>query len=63
MTRTKRLSNRWMGRVAFSWNAFKQHYDDGVIPVNGGDGTQGVNRRPRARPLTRATRRRPTSTR
>ncbi len=37
---TKRLSNKWMSRVAFSWNAFKQHYD-GVIPVNGGGGTQG----------------------
>ena len=29
-----------MGRVAFSWNAFKQAYD-GVVPVNGGGGTQG----------------------
>ena len=41
VTATKRLSNRWMGRVAFSWNAFKQHYGDGVIPVSGGHG-QGV---------------------
>jgi hypothetical protein len=27
--------------VAFSWNAFKQSYEEGVIPVNGGGGTQG----------------------
>jgi hypothetical protein len=40
LTMTKRLTNKWMGRVAFSWNAFKQAYD-GVIPVNGGGGTQG----------------------
>jgi hypothetical protein len=40
LTLTKRLSNRWMGRAAFSWNAFKQNYS-GVIPVNGGGGTQG----------------------
>jgi hypothetical protein len=40
LTMTKRLSNKWMGRVAFSWNAFKQHYS-GVTPVNGGGGTQG----------------------
>jgi hypothetical protein len=41
LTLTKRLSSRWMGRVAFSWNAFKQSYAEGVIPVNGGGGTQG----------------------
>ena len=40
LTMTKRLSNKWMSRVAFSWNAFKQHYS-GVVPVNGGGGTQG----------------------
>jgi hypothetical protein len=40
LTMTKRMSNRWMSRVAFSWNAFKQHYS-GVVPVNGGGGTQG----------------------
>jgi hypothetical protein len=40
LTQTKRLSDKWMGRVAFSWNAFKQSYD-GVMPVNGGGGTQG----------------------
>ncbi len=40
LTLTKRLTNKWMGRVAFSWNAFKQAYD-GVTPVNGGGGTQG----------------------
>jgi hypothetical protein len=39
VTLTKRLSNRWMGRAAFSWNAFKQHYDG--VAVNGGGGTQG----------------------
>ena len=31
-TLTKRLSNKWMGRVAFSTTLFKQDYD-GVIPV------------------------------
>jgi hypothetical protein len=41
LTMTKRLSNRWMSRVAFSWNAFKQHYDDDVVPVSGGH-AQGV---------------------
>ncbi len=42
-TLTKRLSNKWMGRVAFSWNLFKQKYDKGVIPVNGvwGKNAQG----------------------
>ncbi len=40
LTLTKRLSNKWMGRMAFSWNAFKQSYE-GVIPVNGGANTQG----------------------
>jgi hypothetical protein len=40
LTMTKRLSNKWMGRIAFSWNAFKQNYS-GVTPVNGGGGTQG----------------------
>lgn len=41
LTLTKRLSNRWMGRVAFSWNLFKQSYDSDVIPVNGGGNIQG----------------------
>jgi hypothetical protein len=40
MTLVKRLSNKWMGRVAFSWNAFKQHYS-GITPVQLGGGTQG----------------------
>jgi hypothetical protein len=35
LTLTKRLANRWMGRVAFSYNLFKQNYDNG-IPVTGG---------------------------
>jgi hypothetical protein len=37
---TKRMSNKWMGRLAFSWNMFKQSYS-GVTPVNGGGGLQG----------------------
>jgi hypothetical protein len=40
MTLTKRLSNKWMGRVAFSYNLFKQSYDT-AIPVQGGAGVQG----------------------
>jgi hypothetical protein len=36
VTLTKRLSSKWMGRVALSYNLFKQHYDSGVIPVTGG---------------------------
>jgi hypothetical protein len=42
MTLTKRLSSKWMGRVAFTYNLFKQHYDSGVIPVNGVAGLQGA---------------------
>ena len=50
VTLTKRLSSKWMGRVAFTYNLFKQHYDTGVIPVvgvygknaqGGGQNTQG----------------------
>jgi hypothetical protein len=41
LTLTKRLSNKWMGRVAFSYNLFKQSYDAGVVPVNGGGNIQG----------------------
>jgi len=40
LTLTKRLSNKWMGRVAFSYNLFKQSYDT-PIPVQGGAGVQG----------------------
>jgi hypothetical protein len=40
LTLTKRLSNRWMGRMAFSYNAFKQHYS-GAIPVVGAYGKNG----------------------
>jgi hypothetical protein len=34
---TKRLSNRWMGRVAFSWNNPREHFDSasGVYDTNG----------------------------
>jgi hypothetical protein len=39
-TLTKRLSGRWMGRMAFSYNLFKQSYDT-AIPVQGGAGVQG----------------------
>jgi len=35
VTLTKRMSNKWMGRVAFTYNLYKQHYDSGVVPVNG----------------------------
>jgi hypothetical protein len=42
MTLTKRLSNKWMGRVALTYNLFKQHYDSGVVPVNGVFGLQGA---------------------
>jgi hypothetical protein len=41
VTLTKRLSNRWMGRVAVTYNLFKQHFDSGVIPVNGVYGKNG----------------------
>jgi hypothetical protein len=41
LTLTKRLSDKWMGRVAFSYNLFKQSYDPGVVPVNGGGNLQG----------------------
>jgi hypothetical protein len=41
VTLTKRLSNKWMGRVAFTYNLFKQNYDTGVTPVNGAAGTVG----------------------
>ncbi len=40
LTLTKRLSNKWMGRMAFSYNLFKQSYDT-AIPVQGGAGVQG----------------------
>jgi hypothetical protein len=41
VTLTKRLSNKWMGRVALTYNLFEQHYDSGVIPVNGVYGKNG----------------------
>jgi hypothetical protein len=33
----KRLSNRWMGRIGFSWNNAREHYSDpaGVYDLNG----------------------------
>jgi hypothetical protein len=36
LTLTKRLANKWMGRLAVTYNLFKQSYDSGVIPVTGG---------------------------
>jgi hypothetical protein len=39
-TLTKRLSSKWMGRMAFSYNLYKQSYDT-AIPVQGGAGVQG----------------------
>jgi hypothetical protein len=42
ITLTKRLSNKWMGRVAMTYNLFKQNYDSG-IPVTGGYVTPGGN--------------------
>ncbi|HXB57768.1 MAG TPA: carboxypeptidase regulatory-like domain-containing protein [Vicinamibacteria bacterium] len=41
LTLTKRLSNKWMGRVAVTYNLFKQSYDSGVTPVNGAWGPIG----------------------
>lgn len=34
---TKRLSNKWMGRVGFSWNNAREHFDDpnGMYDTNG----------------------------
>jgi hypothetical protein len=35
LTATKRLSNRWMARMAFSYNDWTEHWDDGVVPTAG----------------------------
>lgn len=35
LTATKRLSNRWMARAAFSWNDWTEHWEDGVTPTVG----------------------------
>ena len=34
---TKRMSNKWMGRVGFSWNDAREHFDDtnGMYDTNG----------------------------
>ncbi|HWW92785.1 MAG TPA: hypothetical protein VN375_05425, partial [Vicinamibacteria bacterium] len=41
VTLTKRMSNRWMARVAATYNLFKQDYN-GVTPVNGQFGLTGT---------------------
>jgi hypothetical protein len=35
LTATKRLSNRWMGRLAFSFNDWTEHWKAGVTPTGG----------------------------
>jgi outer membrane receptor protein involved in Fe transport len=42
LTLTKRLSNKWMGRVALTYNLYRQSYSDGVVPVNGIAGQAGA---------------------
>jgi hypothetical protein len=42
LTLTKRLSNKWMGRVAMTYNLFKQNYDTSTTPVNGAYGPVGT---------------------
>jgi hypothetical protein len=32
----KRLSNKWMGRLAFSYNDWTEHWSNGVTPTDGG---------------------------
>jgi len=34
LTATKRLSNKWMARAAFSWNNWTENWDSGVIPTS-----------------------------
>jgi hypothetical protein len=34
LTATKRLANRWMGRLAFSMNDWTEHWEDGVVPTS-----------------------------
>jgi hypothetical protein len=38
------MSQKWMGRLALTYNLFEQSYDSGVIPVNGvfGKNAQGA---------------------
>jgi len=38
LTLVKRLSNRWMGRVAFSWNSWKEYWDGTPYAVTAGTG-------------------------
>ena len=35
LTATKRLSNKWMARAAFSWNNWTENWEDGVVPTVG----------------------------
>jgi hypothetical protein len=35
-TATKRLSNKWMARLAFSFNDWQEHWEDGVVPTTFG---------------------------
>lgn len=34
LTATKRLSNKWMARAAFSWNNWTENWDSGVTPTS-----------------------------
>jgi hypothetical protein len=45
LTMTKRLSNRWMGRIAFSWNTWTDHWDGTPYSLNadGGNPTRTEN--------------------
>ena len=45
LTLTKRLSNKWMGRVAFSWNDWTDHWDGTPYALNtdGGNPTRTEN--------------------
>jgi hypothetical protein len=38
LTMTKRLANKWMGRVAFSWNDWTENWDGTPYALNGGTG-------------------------
>src|SRR5262249_19444792 len=43
LTATKRLSNKWMGRLAFSWNDWTEHFDGTPTGGNTATGSSGGN--------------------
>jgi hypothetical protein len=43
LTLTKRLSNKWMGRVAFSWNDWVEHFDGTPVGDLGSPGPTETN--------------------